>query len=91
MLINYQLKLTGQVRCDAIGNEQHYLIDCLHPGIRESNSSLLSKINHQSDDFKGMSSEEKTVFILSSSNEEMLRVAGKLCYKVLRRFNEITR
>ena len=77
--------------CDAIGNEQHYLMDCKHPGIKEINSSLLSKIGLLKNDFKVMSGEEKTVFILSRSNEELLWVTGKLCHKVLSRFNEMTR
>ena len=77
--------------CNAVGDEQHYLIDCLHLGIKELILPLLSKINIIVNSFKEMSSKEKTVFILSRSNEEMLKVTGKLCYKVLNRFIEITR
>ena len=62
--------------CNAVGDEQHYLIDCLHLGIRELIFPLLSKINLLRNGFKEMSSREKTVFILSRSNEEMLKVRG---------------
>ena len=77
--------------CNEIGDEQHYLFECGHPGISEIYVPVISKLNSQSDEFNRLTNnQEKLVYMILSKDTDLLQLVGKLCHKVLDRFNEIT-
>ena len=75
--------------CDAIGDEAHYLLECKNPGIREVYLPYVNKI-FSDDRFTKMNNESKMIFILSEASNALMWTSGKLCYKVLARYKEIT-
>ena len=76
--------------CNAVGDEAHYLTACKNPGIRGIYLPLLDKLFATLNDIN-ISKQDKVIFILSRVDNDLLRISGKLCYKVLNKFNEITR
>ena len=75
--------------CDKIGDEAHYLLECINPGIREVYLPFVNKI-FPDGKFTKMNNESKLIFILSQTSNELMWATGKLCYKVLARYKEIT-
>ena len=70
--------------CNEIGDEQHYLFECGHPGISEIYVPVISKLNSQSDEFNRLTNnQEKLVYMILSKDTDLLQLVGKLCHKVL--------
>ena len=93
--IDRYLKLPRESRvcilgCNAVGDEAHYLTACKNPGIRGIYSPLLDKL-FSALEATNISKQDKVKFILSREDNDLLRISCKLCYKVLNKFNEITR
>ena len=76
--------------CNSVGDEAHYLLECKNPGIREIYLPYVNKFFSEKEAISKMNNEDKMLAILSESNHELLWTTGKLCYKVLSRFKEIT-
>ena len=73
--------------CDSIGDEAHYLLECKHPSIIEVSKPLLTKLFPLDSGIGKMSNDDKLVHILSS--DHCINISGKLCHKVLKRYNDI--
>ena len=73
--------------CDSIGDEAHYLLECKHPSIIEVSKPLLKKSFLRDSGIGKMNNNDKLVHILSS--DQCINISGKLCYKVMKRYNEI--
>ena len=74
--------------CNSVGDEAHYLLECKNPGIREIYLPYVNRLFSENE--ARMDNETKMLAILSEASEELLWTTGKLCYKVLARFKEIT-
>ena len=73
--------------CDSIGDEAHYLLECQHPSILEVSQPILKQLFPVGSDPDKIDNNERLIYILS--NNEVINVSGKLCHKILRRYNEI--
>ena len=73
--------------CESVGNEAHYLLECQHPSILEVTKPLLKELFPLGNGAVKMSNKEKLIYILS--NNKAINISGKLCHKVLRRYNDI--
>ena len=75
--------------CNTVGDEGHYLFDCMNPGIRDIYLPFLNRLFPSSDNTFNLNNDDR-VLILAKTDNESLWTTGKLCYKVLSRYNEIT-
>ena len=76
--------------CNSVGDEAHYLLECKNPAIRDIYLPYVNRFFSQNEAISKMDNDTKMVAILSEANDELLWTTGKLCYKVLARFKEIT-
>ena len=75
--------------CNVLGDEVHFLLECEHLIIKEVYTHILARLNKQCNEFASLSNKDKLLFLLTSSDNDILLLTGKLCHKVLNCFNEI--
>ena len=76
--------------CNVVGDEVHYLLECEHPAMKEVYTPFLNSINSQCHEIAYLDNKDKLVFLLNSTDDNVLFLTGKLCHKVLDRYNEIS-
>ena len=76
--------------CNAIGDEKHFLFECGHPALKEIYVPVLLKLSKKMNDFNTLNLQEKLFNTMSSRDDDLLKLLGKLCHKVLNRYKEIT-
>jgi len=76
--------------CNVVGDEVHYLLECEHPAMKEVDTPFLNSINSQCHEIAYLDNKDKLVFLLNSTDDNVLFLTGKLCHKVLDRYNEIS-
>ena len=72
----------------SIGDEKHYLVDCQVPIFSNIRNPLFDAASNISSDFDGMSSRNKTIFLLGCTDPKLTPVLGKFCSKVMEIFKE---
>jgi hypothetical protein len=76
--------------CNALGDEQHYLLHCSHPFIREDRTPLLNKLSLFHPEFDQLDNKGKCNFLLNNTEPHLLGIIGKLCNIIQETFREIT-
>ena len=77
--------------CKAIGDEKHFLLECKHPAIRGIYEPLVSKLREQVVELQNMiEGQDRLLFhLMASANRDVLVKVGKLCHRILARYQEI--
>ena len=76
--------------CEVVGDEQHFVFECEHPAMSQARNLILSKITNEYPAINRFrSKQEILIHLLSSEDPRLLQLVGKLCHKVLSRFNDI--
>ena len=76
--------------CHSIGNEHHYLLNCVHPSMQRVYSPIINQIKTLLPGSESLVTSEIFESILNTNEYSILKLTGKLCHKVLEAFKEIT-
>ena len=76
--------------CHSIGNERHYLLNCVHPSMQRVYSPIINQIKTLLPGSENLVTSEIFETILNTNEYSILKLTGKLCHKVLEAFKEIT-
>ena len=76
--------------CNALGNEQHYILHCSHPFLTNIRNPIIESLTLLNPNMVNLENESKCKFLLNNSDPISLGLIGKLCYKIQDKYKEMT-
>ena len=76
--------------CLEIGDEAHYLLKCEYPSLAQIRIGILDQFKSINPNFCISNESDKLKLLLNPPNPESAILASKLCYKLQKRFKDIT-
>ena len=76
--------------CGQPGDVVHYILECEHPFILSIRDPLLLEVTNLDNHFNSKDDYEKLRYMLKSPDVQLLKLVGKLAYKIQRIFKTLT-
>jgi hypothetical protein len=74
--------------CIAIGDEQHYLVNCQNVIIKQWRDIYFEKINRANNTFNGLDNANKVLFLMTTEDPNILNYLGCFVHKIENMFKE---
>jgi hypothetical protein len=76
--------------CNALGDEEHYLLSCAHPFITKIRKPIMERLESLNPTLHTMDNKTICKTILNNKDPFFLGLVGKLCNKIQEKFKDIT-
>ena len=76
--------------CALLGDELHYILTCKHPFLTDIRRPYIAEINKLNGQFSSLDGRNQLIYLLKSTENQLLGMVGGLVFKIQKMFKEIT-